>query len=53
MLAGLQVNSAISYGRLGGQAFEHKPWAGLLLAFGAAIAVSGLIEVIRRIRSSR
>ena len=40
-------------GRLGGRAFEDKPWAGLLLAFGATIAVSGLIEVIRRIRSAR
>jgi membrane-associated protein len=40
-------------GRLGGQAFEDKPWAGLLLAFGASIAISGLIEAIRRIRSSR
>ncbi len=40
-------------GRLGGRAFEDKPWAGLLLAFGATAVVSGLIEVIRRIRSSR
>ena len=40
-------------GRLGGRAFEDKPWAGLLLAFGATIAVSGLIELIRRIRSAR
>ena len=40
-------------GRLGGQAFEDKPWAGLLLAFGATVAVSGLIEVIRRVRSAR
>jgi len=40
-------------GRLGGRAFEDKPWAGLLLAFGAAIAVSALVEVIRRIRSRR
>ena len=40
-------------GRLGGQAFEDKPWAGLLLAFSATIVVSGLIELIRRIRSSR
>jgi membrane-associated protein len=40
-------------GRLGGQAFDDKPWAGLLLAFGAALAVSGLIEVIRRIRAGR
>ena len=40
-------------GRLGGQAFEDKPWAGLLLAFGATVAVSGLIELIRRIKSRR
>ena len=40
-------------GRLGGRAFEDKPWAGLLLAFGASIAISGLIEAVRRIRSSR
>ena len=40
-------------GRLGVRAFEDKPWAGLLLAFGAAIAVSALAEVIRRIRDRR
>jgi membrane protein DedA with SNARE-associated domain len=40
-------------GRLGGQVFEDKPWAGLLLAFGATVAVSGLIELIRRIISRR
>ncbi len=44
---------AFFIGRLGGRAFEGKPWAGLLLAFGATIAISGLIEVIRRIRSRR
>jgi membrane-associated protein len=38
-------------GRLGGRAFEDKPWVGLLVAFGITIAVSGIIEVIRRIRS--
>jgi membrane protein DedA with SNARE-associated domain len=38
-------------GRLGGRVFEDKPWAGLLLAFGVTIAVSGMIEVTRRIRS--
>ena len=40
-------------GRLGGRAFEDRPWAGLLLAFGGTLAVSGLIEVVRRIRSRR
>jgi len=44
---------SFSIGRLGGRAFEDKPWAGLLLAFGVTIAVSGLIEVIRRIRSAK
>jgi membrane-associated protein len=38
-------------GRLGGRAFEDKPWAGLLVAFGITIAVSGMIELVRRIRS--
>ena len=38
-------------GRLGGRAFEDKPWAGLLLAFGASIAISALIELIRRLRA--
>lgn len=38
-------------GRLGGKAFENAPWAGFLLAFGMTIIVSGVIEVIRRIRS--
>jgi membrane-associated protein len=40
-------------GRLGGQAFEDKPWAGLLLAFGASITISALIEVIRRLWARR
>jgi hypothetical protein len=40
-------------GRLGGRAFEDKPWAGLLLALGGTLAVSGLIELIRRMRARR
>ena len=40
-------------GRLGGRAFENRPWAGFAVAFGVTIAVSGLVEVIRRIRRSR
>ncbi|HEX5301591.1 MAG TPA: DedA family protein [Streptosporangiaceae bacterium] len=40
-------------GRLGGKAFEDKPWAGLLLALGLAITVSAIIEAVRRIRSRR
>jgi membrane protein DedA with SNARE-associated domain len=40
-------------GRLGGKAFEDKPWAGLLIAFGGTLAVSGLIELARRLRARR
>lgn len=44
---------AFFIGRLGGRAFEDKPWAGLLVAFGITLAVSGLIELTRRISGSR
>ena len=40
-------------GRLGGRAFEDKPWAGLLLALGLTITISAIIEAVRRIRSRR
>ena len=40
---------AFFIGRLGGQAFEDRPWAGLLLALGIALAVSALIELARRL----
>jgi len=39
---------AFFIGRLGGRAFEHQPWIGLLLALGVAVAVSVLIEAGRR-----
>ena len=40
-------------GRLGGKAFGDQPWAGFAVAFGLTVAVSGLVEVIRRIRRFR
>jgi membrane-associated protein len=40
-------------GRLGGKAFEDAPWAGFAVAFGVTIAVSGLVELIRRVVSRR
>jgi membrane protein DedA with SNARE-associated domain len=40
-------------GRLGGRAFEGHPWAGFAAAFGITVAISGLIETIRRIRARR
>jgi membrane protein DedA with SNARE-associated domain len=44
---------AFFIGRVGGQAFEDNPWAGLVIAFGASIAISALIEVIRRLLARR
>jgi membrane-associated protein len=38
-------------GRIGGRAFEDNLWAGLVVAFGASIAISTVIEVIRRLRA--
>jgi membrane-associated protein len=40
-------------GRLGGRAFEDKPWAGLLLALGLTVTISAIIELIRRLRARR
>lgn len=40
---------AFFIGRLGGHAFADRPWAGLLVALGAALALSALIEGGRRI----
>ncbi len=42
---------AFFIGRIGGRAFEDNPWAGLAIALGGSIAISTLIEVIRRLRN--
>jgi membrane protein DedA with SNARE-associated domain len=53
-LAGLLWASyAFFIGRLGGKAFEDKPWVGFLLAAGAALVISLLIEAARRIWQAR
>ena len=44
---------AFFIGRVGGRAFEDNPWAGLLIAFGASIALTAAIEVIRRLLTRR
>ena len=50
-LAGvLWASYAFFIGRLGGQTFEGRPWAGLLVGLGITLAVSGVIEVARRFR---
>ncbi|MGF7237424.1 MAG: DedA family protein [Frankia sp.] len=40
-------------GMLGGQTFKDQSWKGLLLAFGIAAFVTGLIEVIRWVIAGR
>ena len=40
-------------GYLGGQAFEREPWKGFLLAFGFALAVTGIVEIVRAVRRRR
>ena len=44
---------AFFIGRLGGRAFEDNSWAGLAIAFGASVAISAVIEVIRRLLARR
>jgi membrane-associated protein len=51
-LAGLLwAGYAFFIGRIGGQAFAGRPWAGLLVGLGLTVMVSGVIEVIRRLRA--
>ena len=40
-------------GYFGGKSFEEDPWKGLLLAFGIALAVTAVIEVVRHLRARR
>jgi len=47
------VGYAYSLGRIGGAAFEDKPWAGLLVAFGGALVISATVEGVRRLRARR
>ena len=43
----------VMLGYLGGKTFEEDPWKGLLLAFGIALAVTGLVEIYRHLRARR
>jgi membrane-associated protein len=40
-------------GYFGGRSFEEAPWKGLLLAFGIAVAVTVVVEVVRHLRHRR
>jgi membrane-associated protein len=40
---------AFFIGRIGGRAFEDNVWAGLAIALGASVALSGAVELLRRL----
>jgi len=40
-------------GYFGGRTFEEQPWKGLLLAFAIALAVTGVVELVRHLRHRR
>jgi membrane protein DedA with SNARE-associated domain len=40
-------------GYFGGRSFEEQPWKGLLLAFAIALAVTGVVELVRYVRHRR
>ena len=40
-------------GYFGGRSFEKEPWKGLLLAFGIAVAVTVVVEIVRHVRRRR
>jgi membrane-associated protein len=44
---------AFFIGRIGGRAFEDRPWVGLLVALGGTFAISALIESVRRLKRDR
>jgi membrane-associated protein len=51
--AALWATFAVGLGYAGGQAFEDKPWLGLVAAFGLAAAIALTVELARRYRTSR
>jgi membrane-associated protein len=50
---GIWGSYTVLLGYFGGRTFEEEPWKGLLLAFGVALAVTGLIELVRHLRGRR
>jgi membrane-associated protein len=51
--AALWASYAFFIGRLGGEAFRDRPWLALLLALAVTVAISGVIEAVRRAASWR
>jgi membrane-associated protein len=44
---------SVLLGYFGGRSFEEEPWKGLLLAFGVAVGVTVVVEVVRYLRHRR
>lgn len=44
---------AFFIGRLGGTAFEQRPWAGFLVAMASVLVLSGIVELVRRVARHR
>jgi membrane protein DedA with SNARE-associated domain len=54
VIAGLIWGSyTVLLGYFGGKSFEEEPWKGLLLAFAFALAVTGVVELVRHLRHRR
>jgi membrane-associated protein len=54
VLAGLIWGTyAACLGYFGGKTFEEQPWKGLIVAFVAALAIAGTIELVRHRRQKR
>jgi membrane-associated protein len=49
----LWASYAFFIGRLGGEAFRDRPWVALLLALAVTVAVSAVVEAVRRSLSWR
>jgi membrane-associated protein len=46
----LWASYAALLGYFGGKAFEEQPWKGFLVAFGVALGITGVIELVRWLR---
>lgn len=50
LAAAIWGSYTVLLGYFGGRTFEQAPWKGLLLAFGIAVVVTGLVELVRHVR---
>ena len=53
LAAAIWGSYTVLLGYFGGRSFEEEPWKGLLLAFGIALAVTGIVEVGRWLHRRR